>query len=248
MANSKELIPAIAHIRRSACAILRVRAKRNVSSTDPALVPRFEMGFVGSGVCIVEKKYVLTAQHIFNGGQARDVNDKFVVFTLTENNLQAFHCAVIGFPIEHATHDLAVMELGKPVDARFVLEPLPISMDTFVEGSEVVTYGFPSPVVTGANLDAEGNFLGGGNFFLKGHANTGIVSACYDLQGAIHYAFNVDWVHGESGGIVCDLATLHLFTIMQSYRTIGTPNGVMAGPRLGRGFQSIAKELRALST
>ncbi len=210
------------------------------------MVPQFEMGFVGSGVCIADGKYVLTAQHIFNNAQPRDPLDKFVVFTLTENNLQAFHCAVVGFPIEHAAHDLAVVELGIARDKRFELDALTLSMSTEPEGMEVVTYGFPAPVVTGANLDKEGNFLGGGNFFLKGHANTGIVSAQYDLHGAVHYAFNVDWVHGESGGLVCELGSLRLFTIMQSYRTIGTPNGTMAGPRLGRGFQGIQHELHAL--
>jgi hypothetical protein len=246
MASSKELIPAIARIRRSACAILRIRPKAvapNVSTTAP---PGFELGFVGSGACIARDRYILTAFHIFNNAQPRDPRDKFVVFTLTDDNLLAFHCPVIGVPLEHAAHDLAILELGKPVDPRFSLEPLAVSLDLVPEGTEVITYGFPAPVVKGANLSPTGDFLGGGNFFLKGHANTGIVSAQYDLHGAMNYAFNVDWVHGESGGIVCDLANTRLFTIMQSYRTIATPTGVMAGPRMGRGFQGIAVELREL--
>jgi hypothetical protein len=246
MASSKELIPAIARIRRSACAILRIRPKvtaPNVSTTGP---PGFELGFVGSGACIVRNRYILTAFHVFNNNQPRDPRDKFVVFTLTDDNLVAFHCPVIGVPLEHAAHDLAVLELGMPVDARFSLDPLPLSLETVPEGTEVITYGFPAPVVKGANLSPNGDFLGGGNFFLKGHANTGIVSAQYDLHGAMNYAFNVDWVHGESGGIVCDLEDMRLFTVMQSYRTIATPTGVMAGPRMGRGFQGIAAELRHL--
>lgn len=246
MASNKELIPAIARVRRSACAILRIRRKSiapNVSTTGPA---GFELGFVGSGACIARDRYILTAFHIFNNAQPRDPGDKFVVFTLTDDNLVAFHCPVIGVPLEHVAHDLAVLELGSPADPRFSLEPLPLSFDVVAEGTEVITYGFPAPVVKGANLGPNGDFLGGGNFFLKGHANTGIVSAQYDLHGAMNYAFNVDWVHGESGGIVCDLDGTRLFTVMQSYRTIATPTGVMAGPRMGRGFQGIAKDLGIL--
>jgi hypothetical protein len=100
----------------------------------------------------------------------------------------------------------------------------------------------------GVNIDPQGNYRGG-QFFLKSHANEGIVSAQYPM-GPLHmYEFNVGWHHGESGGPVVRLADpLAAFTIMQQYRNIQSPHGTVAGPHRGCALTSIRTEIEKLGT
>src|SRR5207247_469244 len=110
----------------------------------------------------------------------------------------------------------------------------------------VVTYGFPSPEIASANVDNQGKFLGGGDFFLKGHANEGVVAGQYETNGAWLFEFNVGWFHGESGGpVVQHDRVVAVFAVMQGYRKIQTPDGVVMGPRIGRGLDAVQQALVA---
>jgi hypothetical protein len=85
----------------------------------------------------------------------------------------------------------------------------------------------------------------GGQFFLKGHANEGIVSAQYEMGGAWHFEFNVGWHHGESGGPVFRQEPLAAFAVMQYYRNMETPLGKVAGPHCGRALAEVRDRLVA---
>ena len=123
---------------------------------------------------------------------------------------------------------------------------LPLSFAQQPDGSRVITVGFPAPQIVNAKVDANGNYLGG-EFFLKSHANEGIVSAQYAINGEPFYELNIGWHHGESGGPIVALSDPPAaFSLMQHYRTVQTPNGIMPGPRRGRPLSSIRNELEGL--
>ena len=81
--------------------------------------------------------------------------------------------------------------------------------------------------------------------FLKGHANEGIIAGQFDLDGAHAIEFNVAWHHGESGGPVAAAEPFGVIAMMQQYRGIQTPHGVVAGPHLGRALSNAEAKLRA---
>jgi hypothetical protein len=114
------------------------------------------------------------------------------------------------------------------------------------DGSRVLTVGFPAPEVRGLNIDSQGNYIGG-QFFLKSHANEGILSAQYLLGQLQMYEFNVGWHHGESGGPVLRLDDpVAAFTVMQQYRNIESPHGVVAGPHRGCALSAIRQDIERL--
>ncbi|MCJ7616076.1 MAG: hypothetical protein MUO43_06015, partial [Desulfobacterales bacterium] len=89
------------------------------------------------------------------------------------------------------------------------------------------------------------NWLGG-NLFLKGHANEGIISGQFEIQGRLIYELNVGWYQGESGGPIVSLDPIAAFSIMQQYRKVSTEHGVVAGPHQGRALNLIENSLRQL--
>lgn len=197
----------------------------------------------GSGFGVVADRYVVTAFHVLNGGQPRDPNDKFLVFVVPGNGNQAFHFPVVGFPVEREDVDLAVLEIGPCATQGIHLPALPVSSGAHVDGAHVATMGFPAPEVAGINLDPHGNYTGG-NFFLKSHANEGILAAQYGVGAAHVYEFNVAWHHGESGGPVVRIAEpMAAITVMQHYRNITSPHGVIPGPRRGIALSIIENDL-----
>jgi hypothetical protein len=203
---------------------------------------KFSLGW-GSGACVVPDKYVLTAFHVLNGGQPRDPRDKFLVFVVPGNGPAAYHFPVVGFPLERSDLDLAVLELGASASPSVRLPALPVSFTAQPDGARVLTLGFPAPEVSGVSIDPQGNYLGG-QFFLKSHANEGIVAAQYLIGQARLYEFNVGWHHGESGGpVVAVEGTPAVFTIMQHYRNVTSPHGVVAGPRRGWSLAEIQQDL-----
>jgi hypothetical protein len=110
----------------------------------------------------------------------------------------------------------------------------------------VVTVGYPAPEIVNLNVDLHGNFVGG-QFFLKSHANEGIVSAQYILGGVPVYELNVGWHHGESGGPVVAVEDQPAaFLLMQHYRNIQSPHGKVAGPHRGCALSGIQQELERL--
>ena len=52
---------------------------------------------------------------------------------------------------------------------------MPVAFQPFEDGQRVLTVGFPAPEIHGLNMDPQGNFVAG-QFFLKSHANEGIVA------------------------------------------------------------------------
>jgi hypothetical protein len=206
----------------------------------------FALGFVGTAWCIVDDTYVVTAQHVLNGGNPRNPKQKFYLFTVPGNGAHAHAFPVAAFPMEDQASDLAVLELGPPTDQGQHIKATPVTFSRPPDGTSVVTYGFPAPEIVGAALDDDGNFLGGGQFFLKGHASEGIVAAQYDLNGVWHFEFNVGWHHGESGGPVVTADPFAVLAVMQHYRYIKGPHGMMDGPRRGRALDVIQQTLSQL--
>ncbi len=240
------LCSAIATVRESVVAIFRFREMRPQTTKKGKVQPaQFNVGW-GSGFAVVADRYVITAFHVLNGGQPRSPKDKFLAFVVPGNGNPAFHFHVVGFPLERADLDLAVLEIGPCTTQGIHLPALPISFAAQPDGARVLTMGFPAPEVAGINVDAQGTYLGG-QFFLKSHANEGIVSAQYPL-GPMHvYEFNVGWHHGESGGPVVRLDDpVAVFTVMQQYRNITSPHGIVAGPHRGCSLSAIQHDISHL--
>jgi hypothetical protein len=207
----------------------------------------YQVGW-GSGFCIVADRYIQTAFHILNAGQPRNPQDRFVVFVVPGNGNSAFHFPVIGFPLERPDVDLAILEIGPCAIKGIHIPALPVSFEEHIDGSHVTTVGFPAPEVMGINIDAQGNYIGG-NFFLKSHANEGILAAQYPVaqENSYMYEFNVGWHHGESGGPVVRVSDpIAAITVMQHYRNIKAPHGIEPGPHRGFALSGIQNDLLRL--
>lgn len=203
-------------------------------------------GFVGSAFCIVENRILLTARHVFNSGNPRDPKDKFYAFVVPQNGPKAYFFPVVGYPFESLDVDMALIEVGACAIAGVKISALPVTFEAHPDGSRALTIGFPAPKIVGIKLDRNGD-LRGGEFFLKSHANEGIVSAQYELDSVYFYELNVGWHHGESGGPIVRLDDpVAAFSLMQQYRNIQAPHGVMAGPHRGRALKAIEQELIAV--
>jgi hypothetical protein len=239
-------VAAIPVVRESVVEVFRYRTVRSSTAKKGKVRPaQFKVGW-GSGFCIVPDRYVVTAFHVLNGGQPRNPADKFLAFVVPGNGNPAYHFPVTEFPVERPEVDLAVLEIGPCATPGIHLPAIPVSFATQQDGSRVLTVGFPAPEVAGLNIDPDGNYIGG-QFFLKSHANEGILSAQYLLGELQVYEFNVGWHHGESGGPVLRLGDpVAAFTIMQQYRSIKSPHGVVAGPHRGCALSAIGSDIQRL--
>ena len=237
---------AIPIVRESVVAILRYRMTRPQIVKKERIQPaEFNVGW-GSGFCVVPNQYIITAYHVLNGGQPRNVTDKFLAFVVPRNGNSAHHFPVIGFPLEKPDLDLAILEIGPCATAGIQLPAIPITFAQEQDGSRVLTVGFPNPEVSSINIDPQGKYVGG-EFFLKSHANEGILSAQYQIGPVPVYEFNVGWHHGESGGPVVRLEDpIAAFTVMQEYRDIHSPHGIVAGPHRGRALSAIQVDIQRL--
>jgi len=242
-----DLATAIPVVRDSVAAILRVRMTRPETVKKGKVTPaQFQASLGGSAFCVATDRYLVTAFHVLNGGQPRNTQDRFYAFVVPGNGDHAFHFPVIGFPVERPVLDMAVLEIGPCAAAGVGLPAVPVSFDRQPDGARVITVGYPSPEIAGLNVDAQGNFLGG-QFFLKTHANEGIVSAQYAIAGAPFYELNVGWHHGESGGPIAVLADPPgVFSLMQHYRNVQSPHGTVAGPHRGCALSAIQPDLISL--
>jgi len=170
----------------------------------------------------------------------------FFAFVVPGNGDAAFHFPVTRFPVERPDVDMAVLEIGPCATAGVSIPAVAVSFDRQPDGARVITVGYPSPEIAGLNVDAHGNFLGG-QFFLKSHANEGIVSAQYVISAVPVYELNVDWHHGESGGPIATLAdSPSVFSLMQHYRNVQSPHGTVAGPHRGCALSAIQPDLTGL--
>lgn len=240
------LVGSIPIVRRSTVAILRVRLARPETADDGHAAPaRVDCSF-GSGFCVSETRLVATAFHVLNGGRPRNPEDRFYVLTVPENGDRAYHFPVVGFPLEVPELDFAVLEIGPGPAPGVEIPAIPVSFAPVPDGTPVTTVGYPSPEISSINVDADLNYRGG-QFFLKSHANEGIVAAQYDLNGTRMYELNVGWHHGESGGpIATATARPAVFSVMQHYRNVQSPHGVVAGPHRGISLVAVKERLEAL--
>lgn len=241
-----ELTIAIPMLRDSAVAVLRIHTKRpemiKKGKTRPA---EFKLNF-GSGFCILGDRYIMTAFHVLNDGQPRIANDRFYVFTVPGNGAMAYHFPVVGFPLELSNYDLALLEIGSCATGGVHIPAIPVSFSPKSDGTRVVTVGYPAPEIHSINIDSHGDYHGG-QFFLKSHANEGIVSAQYSIGARYLYELNVGWHHGESGGLIASIEDrVAVFSIMQEYRNVQSPYGIVAGPHRGVTLSAIEQELLAL--
>ena len=239
-----DLSTAIPIVRESVAAILRLHLVQSQTVKKGKVRPaKFQASLSGSAFCIVAGRYLLTAYHVFNNGKQRNPKDLFYAFTVPQNGNTAYHFPVISFPIERSDLDIAALEVGPCATAGVSIPAVPVSFTQQADGERVCTMGFPAPKIAGINVDPQGNYLGG-QFFLKSHANEGIVSAQYVIGGVLLYELNVGWHHGESGGPIVALTdTPAVFSLMQHYRDIQSPHGVVAGPHCGRALSVIQPEL-----
>jgi Trypsin-like peptidase domain len=242
------LTVAVPKLRESIAAIFRLRLTKPESIDQGKIVPaEYEVGW-GSGFCVVSDKYVITAFHVLSGGNpARDPAAKFYALIVPNNGDPFYWFPVSSFPLERSDLDIAVLEIGPCSRPKIHLPALPVSFAPQPDGTQVLTMGFPAPEVAGLHADPQGNFLGG-QFFLKSHANEGMVAAQYVLAGVMpFYELNVGWHHGESGGPVTTAAEAPVaFTLMQHYRNVQGPHGVLDGPRRGLALSAIQNELTGL--
>ena len=246
MADLKVAIP---NLRASVVAILRTRLETQQTTQNGQIVPaQYEVGW-GSGFCIVSDRYLITAFHVLSGAvnTPRNPQSKFYALVVPGNGDPYYTFPVIGFPLERQDIDIAVLEIGPSAAAGVHLPAVAVTFNPQADGTEVLTIGFPAPEIGGLNMDANHNFLAGA-FFLKSHANEGIISAQYIFNSTLPmYELNVGWHIGESGGPIATVAEQPVvFSLMQHYRNVQSPNGVLPGPRRGILLSVIRQELVAL--
>lgn len=241
------MITIVPIVRNSVVAIMKLHLARPEKVKKGKVRPAsYAASVVGSGFCVVPDRYIATAHHIFNAGKTRDPTDKFYAFVVPQNGPTAHHFPVVGFPLEKPELDFAVLELGPCATMGISLPGIPVTFADQPDGTRVVTTGFPAPEIEKLGLDKDGNFLGG-KFFLKSHANEGIVAARYVIDQGVVYELNVGWHHGESGGPVVTMTDPPaVFSIMQHYRNIKSPHGVVAGPHRGCALATVEAGLRNL--
>jgi hypothetical protein len=234
------LTTAISVVRESVAVILRIHPVRPETLKKGNVRPAaFNANLVGSAFCIIADRYLLTAHRILNDRQQRVPKDQFYAFIVPQNGDVAYQFPDISFPAERADLDISTLEIGPCVTAGVHIPAISVSFKEKADGNNVVTMGLPAPEISGLKVDPRGNFLGG-QFFLKSHANEGIVSTHYVIGGGHIYELNVGWHHGESGGPIVALSDAPAaFSLMQHYRNIQSPHGMMAGPHRGSAVSAV---------
>lgn len=242
-----DLTKIIPQVRDSVVAVLRVHVVHR-ESVKRGKVRQAQLACnIGSGFCVLADKYLISADHVLHdAGRPRDPQDHFYALAVPGNGGPYYIFPIVGFPVEQEATDVAVLEIGPCATPGIHIPAIALSLESPVDGSPVVTVGCPAPELGSVRLDAEGNF-GGGPMFLKTHANEGIVAAQYALAFANVFELNVGWHHGESGGpIVTATDPPAAFSLMQGYRNVQSPHGVLPGPHRGVTLACISAELAAL--
>src|SRR5207253_1755428 len=99
----------------------------------------------------------------------------------------AFHTKVIDFPLENSAVDMAVVEISPP--HNFLLAAVAVTFRAPPDGTDVLTVGYPAPVIASAQIDQNGDWAGG-SLLLKSHCNEGIISAQYSLDQTLSFELN----------------------------------------------------------
>lgn len=244
------LADTIGRVRASVVAVMRLRqVRRDSAGAQPGEAPgetdEYSVSF-GSGFCVLDDRYVVTAFHVINDGAPSDADDRHYVFTVPENGEAAYVFPVVAIPVRRPEQDVAVLEIGPCATPGIHLPALPVSAVPLEDGQPVLTVGFPAPEIHGLNFDRHGDFVGG-HFFLKSHANRGIVAAHYRLGGLPVYELSVAWHNGESGGPIVALGgPPAAFSLMQQYRNVQTPHGIVPGPHRGVALSVVGEDLARL--
>jgi Trypsin-like peptidase domain len=243
MAGLKAAIP---KLRDSVAAVLMTRMMKPETVVAGKVEPAQFAFSWGTGFCVIADRYLVTAFHVLNEGKPRDPTAKLHALVVPGNGASALTFPVVAFPVERQDLDIAVLEIGPCRTPGSHLPPVPVTFAPQADGTEVLTMGFPAPEVGALNMDPQGDFVSG-SFFLKSHANEGIVAAQYDFAGRPMYELNVGWLHGESGGPVATATDQPVvFTLMQHYRNVQGPFGKLPGPRRGVALSAIQQELEGL--
>lgn len=227
----------IAHVRRSVVALLKVSAA--------PVVGQFALHIVGTAWCAVANRVFVTAWHVLNSGQARRAEDRFYLLYAPDNGPKLHFFPVQQFVLEDSAADLAAFVAVPPPGSGLHFPALALHTGPVLDGSPVLTYGYPSPVIAGARVSSEG-LLQELHTGLFSHANEGIVSSQYAHAGGWLFELNVGWHIGESGGPVFGLEQHAVFAVMQFYRNIQSPHGVVAGPHCARSLTTIIDRLEKL--
>src|SRR4051812_21337279 len=137
----------ISRIRDSVAAVLKISQEAPAPSSPAGALPTFGVAFVGTAWCVVRNRCFVTAQHVFNNGQARNPSDRFVLFFVPANGLMGFHTPVTGFAHEDAANDMAIVEIGAPPAGVANVPAGPLSLKHPTHGTPGATYRVPPTVV-----------------------------------------------------------------------------------------------------
>jgi hypothetical protein len=225
----------ITDVRNSVVGVLRIH---HVKDKD------YQLSIVGSAWCVKQNRYFVTAHHVLNNGNSRDTDDKFEILRAPGNGAKLERVKISKFVFEDQKTDYAIFEINEP-EKGVNFPQLPINTDNLPDGTQVMTYGYPSPIITGATMSQSGDLLNIQTAFYS-HANEGIVASQYEQGGLLAMEFNVGWHHGESGGPILVLKPLGVICCMKGYRKVQTPDGIVMGPRFGLHISAIAKEISKL--
>jgi hypothetical protein len=230
-------VAAIAAVRGSVVAVLRI--------SPTTIDGQFNLAIVGTAWCAASRGIFVTAYHVLNSSKPRNAADFFYLLRAPDNGHVLQSWQVERFLLEDPDLDLVILEAAPPSGSAIQLSAIPTSFDAPPDGTPVLTYGCPAPSIAGAQLAPNGALIAI-QTMLFAHASIGIVAAQYDgnKRGDRMFEFNVAWHHGESGGPIIQLQPqLAAISVMQHYRNIQGPHGVMDGPRRGYSLAAIKTSL-----
>lgn len=238
-----DLPTAIKDMRDGVVALLRVHPETRSESPEGTGTASCTFG---TGFCVARDRLVLTARHVLAPTGELQTVDRFYALAVPGNGERAYHFSVTRCVLDRPDLDLAVLELGQPATPGVSIPALPMSFDAVPDGTRAMTIGFPAPEIADINIDERLEFHGG-RLFLKSHANEGIVAAQYRFNDEHMYELNVGWHHGESGGPIARVdGDVAVFSVMQHYRNVQTPHGIVAGPHRAFSLAAIRAELMGL--
>ena len=232
-------VSTIRAVRDSVCALLRLTVDDTART--------FYAVLTGTTWCVVQDEVFVTAQHVLNDSKPRDPTHKFFVVHAPGNGPTLQFWPVTRFLLEDSLRDLAVFEAPVQSGSGIIVPSVPVALSPPADGTSVVTYGYPAPVVTSAQVGT-GGVLTSLHTALFTHGAVGIIAAQYPLPtGDTLIEFDVAWHHGESGGPIFELSdTPVAFSVMQRYRIIQGASGPMDGPRQGIALTALGPLLSQL--
>lgn len=123
-----DIVQLIAARRDAVCAVMRIHQTKPERVKGSKVKPaEFQVSFVGTAFGIAHNKRVVTAYHVLNNGQPRDPKDKFFLFVVPANGPKAYQLPVVGYPLERADLDFAVLEHGPCPLGNYEVHATPIS-------------------------------------------------------------------------------------------------------------------------